>query len=419
MTFRRVFASLMMSVVGALLVIVVSVVLARVLKAEQYGEYSWYLALFTLFVVPIQSGLATLVLRETAKYNRDSSLALLKGIWVWAIRVGSIYVVILIFFSLCVFYFFDLNNEKIIVMAACCTSLIALLQLCGNAIWGLKHPVLTQIPDKGVRPLFLVSSTVFFFCLGFNVTTEDVLLMHIVATVIAIVCGVHLLRRVAPKLADIRHEFLTKSWGISLVNLGALSALALMNKNMDVFMLGWFANFESVGVYRVVGHASMLMLFVSSAIQLVVSPYLSRAYNENDYHEVKRDIRLYVRVNFLISVVVFFVFLFLGDHMLLVLYGEQYELGYQPLVILSFGCLVSSVFGFVVFFMNMIGEEYVAMIITMVSVVINFFLNVLLIPLVGVSGAAIATAISIVFVSVAGWYMIYRKTSIDVSILGV
>ena len=91
------------------------------------------------------------------------------------------------------------------------------------------------------------------------------------------------------------------------------------------------------------------------------------------------------------------------------LFGEQYKQGANLLRILVIGQFINVITGSVGFLLNMTGFEKDMRNIVFLSGAIALLLNFILIPIYGVTGAAIATSIAIALQSLFAVYMVRRR----------
>src|SRR5690606_20364492 len=61
-----------------------TVLLARLLDAEEYGIYAYGYAVANVLALLVQAGPSTLVMRETASSMAKNQVDLVKGVWRWA-----------------------------------------------------------------------------------------------------------------------------------------------------------------------------------------------------------------------------------------------------------------------------------------------------------------------------------------------
>ena len=83
--------------------------------------------------------------------------------------------------------------------------------------------------------------------------------------------------------------------------------------------------------------------------------------------------------------------------------------GYWPLVILTIAIMIRSSCGLVGALLNMTGNERVFSLITLFVAILNIILNSLLIPIMGMEGAAISTSISLIAWGGIPVFVVYYK----------
>ena len=91
-------------------------------------------------------------------------------------------------------------------------------------------------------------------------------------------------------------------------------------------------------------------------------------------------------------VIVFFMF----PDFLLGLFGEEFKVGVTAFIFLSCGRLISSFSGSVGNILQMTGNQNIYAIILLIGAILNVVLNLILIPLYGINGAAIASMSSLI-----------------------
>ena len=94
---------------------------------------------------------------------------------------------------------------------------------------------------------------------------------------------------------------------------------------------------------------------------------------------------------------------------MLSIFGEDFIIGKNALLILLIGQSVSVMSGSVGFILQMTGKEKIFQNILFLALLVNIGLNILLIPTYGILGAAIASTISIVFWNLTSVVYIYKE----------
>ena len=103
---------------------------------------------------------------------------------------------------------------------------------------------------------------------------------------------------------------------------------------------------------------------------------------------------------------------------LLDLFGDGFASGYDVMFILAVGMLARAAVGPAERLLNMLGERKQCAVIYAGAFAVNLALCVILIPRIGIEGAAAATSIAIVCESIALYVVAKRRLGFHVFILG-
>jgi O-antigen/teichoic acid export membrane protein len=294
--------------------------------------------------------------------------------------------------------------------------LLALGALRGAALQGLRRVVLGQLPEIVIRPglfaLFLLV-VVNLNLSGFNAV--QAMILNVAATAISFVVGTVILYSYRPAPLQSHpvpvykiHTWLTAVWPMALA-----ACINQLNKYTDIIMLGFFVSAESVGIYRVAVQGSMLVAFGLQAISLVLLPYFARLHESNSQKKMQTLCTLSTIVTFCISLAVVLFYIFFGDVIISKIFGTTYSQGYSALIILSIGQLINASFGAIAFLLIMCGHEKKVAFGLSVSALVNIPLNAVLIPVIGIEGAALSTVISILIRNLVLWHYAHKFLNID------
>jgi O-antigen/teichoic acid export membrane protein len=383
---------------------VLAILLARALGPEGYGVYAFALAIVSLLAIPTQLGLPQLVVRETAKAQAAEQWGLMRGLWRWSTLVVWLFssiVLGLAFVSL--WLLGDRLNDMThatLVMGLLLVPLLALSNLPSAALTGLRHVIAGQLPE----PVLLASLTVLLCLVVFlpfstqPLTSATAIGFHTMASTIAFCFGVWLLRRTRPKELASRpapvytaHAWLVSAWPLALT-----AGLAVINGQVGILLLGFFAPAKDIGIYKVCVATATLISFGLTAVNQVVMPYFARLYAQRDRVLLQRLVTQSTRVILVIAVPVTLFFMIYGKTLLIVAFGSEYAAGYTALIILAVGQLIYASMGSVGVLLNMTGHEHDTLRGVAVSAVINVLLGLIMIPPFGLLGAAIATASTLI-----------------------
>jgi O-antigen/teichoic acid export membrane protein len=128
-------------------------------------------------------------------------------------------------------------------------------------------------------------------------------------------------------------------------------------------------------------------------------------YHEGKIEEVKRLYEKITRYLFAISsVIILLIFLFWQP--ILSLYGPEYLKAKNVLLYRGLGQLVNASVGSVWYIVLMTGHQKIRLISILASAIINIVLNYLLIPTMGIDGAALASMVSTIFINIIGFFVV-------------
>lgn len=179
----------------------------------------------------------------------------------------------------------------------------------------------------------------------------------------------------------------------------------------DVTMIGYFMDERSVGIYRIAFKVATLITFTQFAINSFLAPAISELHSEGGSEKFRRLIRQVGVINFWMAVPVAMIIL-LFPSFLLGLFGPEYPEAVNSLRVLAVGQLINALCGPVFYILNMTGKEKDTQRIMVWVALINGVLNAVLIPQMGVFGAAIASSISMSLWNVAAVYKVVQYYSV-------
>lgn len=173
----------------------------------------------------------------------------------------------------------------------------------------------------------------------------------------------------------------------------------------DNIFLGIFRSEYEVGIYDTAFKIAAAPAMVLVAINAIQAPVFSNLFHRGEMNKLRANVQKGSRLLFYTSVPVC-LFIWLFPESLLGIFGKQFKSGATALIILAGGNLVNSLTGSVGVLLQMTGKQKEYNYIVLSAAGLNIILNVILIPLYGINGAAIASASSKILQNcVAAWYV--------------
>lgn len=186
------------------------------------------------------------------------------------------------------------------------------------------------------------------------------------------------------------------------------SIILILTHNIDIVMLGSLRAMDEVGVYKMALSISAVISFGLNSV-LTIYPALARKlYHNNDIKELKQFTKYTTKWVFLISLLLFSIFVVLSKDIMALL-GEEYIKGGYVLLIVSGGHLVNSLAGPIGKLNTMTNNAKANFGAFAIAVIVNIILNALLIPQFGMYGAGIASAVSFAVSNILRVLIAYRK----------
>jgi O-antigen/teichoic acid export membrane protein len=234
-----------------------TVLLVRTLGSRGYGIYAWILALVSLIAIPAQFGLPNLVVRKTVKAEVNEEWGLMRGLWSWANAIAfSTSLGLAIVKGVAIWLMIDQfssDQQVTLFLGLLLVPLIALGNIRGAALRGLRKVVLGQLPEHILRPgllILLIFAIVLILPPG-EFLASHAMGLHAISAAIAFGLDAWILWRVRPEPLNYqpKADFESWAWLAAIFPLPLVSSMQIVNKKTDILMLGFFTTADDVDVY--------------------------------------------------------------------------------------------------------------------------------------------------------------------------
>jgi len=224
---------------------------------------------------------------------------------------------------------------------------------------------------------------------------------YVASLVISFVVGILILNSRVHKIIrkELKPEFDFKniiSFSMPLMLTGILGVALAWT---DTIFIGIFKSDADVGVYNAAYIiASALMIFWLSFGDIFY-PIISELYSKKAKDSIRKIFEIASRWIFIMSFPIFLVILVFPSAVISLLFGQNYLSASIPLAILIVGYFFITMFGLAEQGLIVFKKTKFLGIITSVGFFVNIALNIILIPIYGIAGAAIATTFSILMIT--------------------
>ena len=205
------------------------------------------------------------------------------------------------------------------------------------------------------------------------------------------------------KAISIDKELLSFSWPLIFTMVASM-----MMGWMDTLMLGYFLTASAVGIYNVALPTARLLTVAVKSIGVLFIPVASELYARNRKDELKSIYKVVTKWTLLIALPGFLLMALFSESIIRILFGAEYVGGATALSILAFAFFISSVLGPANYVLQTYGRTRIIMNGYFIGAGVNFVLNLLLIPIYDIRGAAIATGFSFSLVNIIYLFSVWQ-----------
>ena len=389
-----------------------AVLLARLLGADSYGLYSIALTIATLgsafSVVGLDSALIRYVAVYTRRADRPSVLGTLRvGIGVPMLASGVAAAALLVMAGpIARDVVGDPRLEPLIRIVALLVPAMVSNSVLAATLQGAQRIGWAVVAELFAQPIVRFAILVVFALLG--MTAELALLASTLATVAAtalLLSFVHRQVSLAGIAGEARSEpglMLRFSLPVYFSNL-----VNSFGANLQTLLLGAMASVASSGIFSVANQVMLVGAIFHSAIVQASMPIFAELQDSDDRSRLNALYRTTSKWTFTVNLP-FFLIAVLFPGALLSIFGPEFTEGATALAILAFASMANAATGTSGAMLDMTGHTRMKLVNSTLAVGLAIALNLLLIPALGISGAAIASlgsvaTVNLLRVAEVGW----------------
>ena len=373
----------------------VQILLARLLGADGFGEYIYVLAWMNLAVLPALLEMDLSAFRFVGQYRGTEDWSRLRGYLRWShavvlgagccVAVGGMGVVWAFREDI------GLSLVPLFVAAAFLLTPTTLVRLEESIVSALERPVEAQVPNYLVRPVLFVLAILLASYGGF-LTAANALWLNFLATVAAVAALYSLKKRATPpQVISSTPAYDGRLWRTTSAGLLWVSvANYVLSQQISVLVVGSYLGTTDGGLYAVASQVASLIALAGHAIGYVALPYISEFHEKGEVSRLESLVQWTILVNLVAGLAAWGGLAVLG-HTILGWFGEEFEAGTTVLMILAAqNLLIGSFLAVGGFVLTLTGHHNRAGVISVSSAIISLILIVVLTPLFGAAGTAVA-----------------------------
>ncbi len=192
----------------------------------------------------------------------------------------------------------------------------------------------------------------------------------------------------------------------------AVGFFMLIMGNIDTISLGILNTAYNTGIYNVATPTARILEIPSFALAALFLPVVTGLYANKKMDELGRTYKTVTRWLFSTTFPCTLFALLFAKEILSTMFGSVYSQGWPALAILALGFCIFYTLNAVRSMLQPLAKTKFVLYNTIAAAVLNIFLNIFLIPLFGIVGAALATALSYIFWSSLAFFEVYAAIKI-------
>ena len=374
--------------------------MARWVGPEFLGIYSIANSIMLISEVFAKMGLETGIMRFISRLNPEldkEKINLLIGSSLKMVSVFSLSIMIILIISSGTIVDNYFNGESllkpVLIIFAIAIPFNALIQISAFATQGFKRLKYKTIVTQFLNPTILLLSMV--FCYWFMSKEYTIMIPILTTGVIGFLFMIIVLKKVSGFKnnqileSKINYELLKFSYPLMFVTI-----LQTLMHWMDILMLGYFTNPLTVGLYHPAARTAGLLQALLLSFLSIYAPLAAQFHSQGDKVKLSNTYQLVNRWLLIFAIPISAVFILFPEKVLL-LFGSQYLESSQVLVLLTIATFAQAILGAAGPTLSMSGHTKLVLFNSIGTFILNFGLNIWLIPIYGILGAAIATLTSL------------------------
>ena len=370
--------------------IFVSIYVARYLGPEQFGILSYALAVVIVFMTISRLGMDSILVRDLSKDPTEAKAYM--GTSFWLMVIASI--VFLVVLSTLVYFVESDPNTKGYIWII---SLGLLFQALLVVDFGFQAQVKARYSSIAKSSALIVGSMIKLYLVWAQADLEFFAIAYVIDSVVIgiMLLVMHFYQRQINFLfsfnIEIARRLLKSSWPMVLSAVAAMLYLRI-----DQIMIQNMIGSYELGLYMASSKLLEMWIMLVYVISISLLPVLAK--KRSGCMKQYEVLVINIFRGFVFSGFLFMVFILIfGDEVIELTFGVEYKNALVALLILSLGAPLIALRVITVRYLTIEGLEKKVATRTIIALIISIALNYLLIPIFGISGAAMSTVLALFY----------------------
>jgi O-antigen/teichoic acid export membrane protein len=191
------------------------------------------------------------------------------------------------------------------------------------------------------------------------------------------------------------------------------SAILWVIHSSDRYMIGYFMQTKDVGIYTAAYSLASVLTLMLITVATVLLPTVSKSYDNGDMVKTKTYLKYSMKYLVMLTIPAAFGLSVLASPLLRIFTTSEFASGNVVIPFVAFGLLFYSLYNICIFIVHLVNKTHWVLALLSISAVLNIILNLLLIPRLGIVGAAVATLIAFIALGILTVVIAFRYFKFD------
>jgi O-antigen/teichoic acid export membrane protein len=375
------------------------VFIARYYGPTDYGLFSLGLAVIGFAGAFSVLGLPTGITRYISYYKSKDQETHVKGILVFSLFatglvsciVGGVIFIVSPPLAVIIFHNPEFTDVlRVFAISIPFSTMFSVLTSSFEGFQDIRYRVYTERIILNILKLVFI---VFLGVLGYGVL--GIAFAYTLATVFTFLIAFYFLEtKIFSLRSKIQSIYIKKEMLFFSLPLMLAGFMSTIMTRIDTVLLGYFRSAGEVGIYNAAVPTAQILGIVTSSIAVLFLPVITELYARDQKESLEVVYKTVTKWAFYLNLPVFLIIVFFSRRVMNLMFGSEYIAGYLALSILATGFFMGTVSFAPHYLLTMSKNTRIIFIISLVATLINVVLNFTLIPIYGVLGAAVATAMT-------------------------
>ncbi|MEQ9519277.1 MAG: lipopolysaccharide biosynthesis protein [Parvibaculum sp.] len=403
---------------GAAIAYITQVLLSRALGQTEYGVFAlvWVWIIVLGHLTPV--GIAQAALKYIPHYHALKEPGLTRGYIFYGLALVTLFSCVTALIGGVVLTFgaslFDNIYALPLLVALFAVPLFALQDYVENIARSFNWMILAIAPPFVIRHGLIGLGVLAAYLTDREITAATAVAITVGAVTLSLALQAGFvfwrIRKIVPAAP---HRAELRVWLKTALPLIFVDGTLLLFSNADILILSLFVSPAEIALYFAASRILQLVAFVQYATTAATTQQFSALNAMGDHAALEKLARNTTRLTFMAAVGAAAI-IYLMAPFLLTLFGDGFVGAMPVLGVLMIGLIVQAFSGPAESVLNMSGHERTTALTYSCALLLNIALNLVLIPIYGAVGAAIATALSLALASLALTFALKKHLGISV-----